>query len=218
MNEQSLWQRFIDLFSPGGAGSPDPWIPWAIFGVIVLLALVGVWFLARSAWRALFRRREPSQVDWDRELREDLATYGPAPALTGDRLLTVYHVPVRVRLVVVAPAGKEEEPQTADLGPLVDRVLPGLGAVVAQDQPHIRIWPPQLSHHGFAAAFFRRTLLPEAAGQPSHWVLVAGRAMVGRKPVLLALALWAEEANTLGRIELEPHQWLDVLRLKKREE
>jgi hypothetical protein len=64
------------------------------------------------------------------------------------------------------------------------------------------------------ADFHRCTVKHEAEGEPSRWVLVVGRAMLGRQPVLLGLGLWAGEANTVGRLTLEPHQWLDVLRLR----
>ena len=129
-------------------------------------------------------------------------------------MLSVYHVPVRLRLVVVAPAGKEADLDATAAEKLLEGVIPGLGSVVARDRPRIRLWPPQLSHQGFNATFHRCTPKPEPEGQPSRWVLLAGRALAGRQPVLLGLALWAEEPNTLGRMNLEPHQWLDVLRLR----
>ena len=43
---------------------------------------------------------------------------------------------------------------------------------------------------------------------------MGGRAKVGGQPVLLGLGLWAERPNDVGRLTLEPHQWLDVLRLR----
>jgi hypothetical protein len=57
----------------------------------------------------------------------------------------------------------------------------------------------------------------EPDDQPSRWVLVAGRALGGRQPVMLGLGLWAEQPSTVGRLNLEPHQWLDVLRLRPAE-
>ena len=95
-----------------------------------------------------------------------------------------------------------------------ERILPGLGAICERDRPRIRVWPQQLSQQGFVAAFHRCTPRHEPNGEPSRWVLIAGRALVGRQPVLLGLGLWADEPNTVGRVNLEPHQWLDVLRLR----
>jgi hypothetical protein len=97
---------------------------------------------------------------------------------------------------------------------LLDRILPGLGAIAARDRPHIRVWPQQLSHQGFIAAFHRCTPKHEPDGEPSRWVLIAGRALLGRQSILLGLGLWSDEPGTIGRVNLEPHQWLDVLRLR----
>jgi hypothetical protein len=74
-----------------------------------------------------------------------------------------------------------------------------------------------LSHHGFSSLFHRCTPKPEPEGEPSRWVLVAGRVQVSRQAFLLGLGSWADEANSIGRVTLEPHQWLDVLRLKSAE-
>jgi hypothetical protein len=63
----------------------------------------------------------------------------------------------------------------------------------------------------------RCTVKCEPDDQPSRWVLVAGRALGGRQPVMLGLGLWAEQPSTVGRLNLEPHQWLDVLRLRPAE-
>jgi hypothetical protein len=41
--------------------------------------------------------------------------------------------------------------------------------------------------------------------------------VIARQPILLGLGLWADEPNTLGRLNLEPQQWLDVLRLRASE-
>src|SRR5262249_16875334 len=75
----------------------------------------------------------------------------------GDRRLTVYHLPVRLRLVVVAPAGTEYTVDPIGVERLLDMVIPGLGAVAFHDKPRVRVWPAQLSHQGFAVSFHRRT-------------------------------------------------------------
>jgi len=131
--------------------------------------------------------------------------------------LTVYHVAVRLRLVVLAGAGKEADVDATAVEKLLERVVPGLGAIAQRDRPRIRVWPWQRSQQGFVAAFHRCTIKGEPEGQPSRWVLVGGRAKVGGQPVLLGLGLWAERPNDFGRLTLEPHQWLDVLRLRPEE-
>jgi hypothetical protein len=168
----------------------------------------------RGVARNLPRRRGRPAPDPERELHEDLLRYAPPLGPPADPQLTVYHLPVRLRLVVLAPAGTETDLDAKATPRLLDLILRGLGEVARYDRPRVRVWPGQLSHHGFAATFFRRTRTPEREGQPSHWILAAGRALLGRKTVLVGLALWAEQANTVGRMSLEPHQWLNVLRLK----
>jgi hypothetical protein len=118
-----------------------------------------------------------------------------------------------LRLVVVAPVGKlPVDPMTVEV--MLDQIVPGLGQVARDDKPRVLVWPPQLSHHGFGASFHRLTRKPEAEGKPSHWICVAGRAQVGKQPIALGLAFQAEQPNTVGRLNIEPHQWLDVIRMR----
>jgi hypothetical protein len=186
------------------------WITASLGGLLTLLLLRG---LLRALWRLLVGRRRGSELPSDAELYEDLS-YCPLPVQPpGRRRLSVYHLLVRLRLVVIAPCGKDVGVDPAAVDTLLDYVVPGLGAILHRDKPRVRVWPPQLSHQGFAIAFHRRTRKPDPEGQPSRWVLAAGRAQVGRYTVLVGLGLWADEPNALGRVKLEPHQWRDVLRL-----
>ena len=129
--------------------------------------------------------------------------------------LTIYHLPVQLRLVVLAPVGKEGDLNATAVEKYLDRVVPGLGDLAFHERPEIRVWPAQVSHHGFNAAFHRRTSKAARRGEPSRWVLVAGRAQLGRQTLMVGLGLWADQPNTIDRVTLEPHQWLDVLRLKQ---
>ena len=131
--------------------------------------------------------------------------------------MTVYHVPARLRLVVVAPVGKGMMVDATAVESLLDQIVPGLGQVARDDKPRVLVWPAQISHHGFGATFQRTTHRPEADGEPSHWIVVAGRAQVGKVPLALGLALWSEQPSTVGRLNLEMHQWLDVIRLRQSE-
>jgi hypothetical protein len=190
---------------------------WLVLLVAALAALLLAGHLVRGFWRALFPRRRRSRKDWDRGLREDLDEC-PMPARpAGERVLTAYHLPVRLRLVVVAPGSKEVEVDATAVERLLDRLVPGLGEVAVNDRPAIRIWPPQLSQEGFINSFHRCMVRDEPEGEPSRWVLLAGRAPGARPFILLGLGLWADEPNSFGRINLEPHQWLDVLRLRTAE-
>lgn len=210
MQSDGPWQRLLDLLRPADGSGPSPWLLAAV-GLLALFVLLGV--LGRLGRVLIGRRRKAD--DWDRELAIGLDAC-PLPAgAPGDRRLTVYHLPARLRLVVVAPAGKDGEVDALAVEKLLDRVLPGLGEVAARDRPFIRVWPAQKSHTGFAAAFHRHTPKAAGRGELSRWVLVAGRAQVGHPGVLLGLGLWADEPTTLDRATLEPHQWLDVLRVRE---
>jgi hypothetical protein len=188
---------------------------WAVFGLAGLLLILV--FLGLAGWlvRRLFGKGKAASEDWAKKLREDLSTYPLPPEAEGKERLTIYHVPVRIRLVVLAAAGKETEIDPAQAESLLNRVIPGLGAIAKQDRPRVRIWPPQLSQQGFATGLFRHTVAPQKEGQPSPWVLVAGRSQFNQPALLLGLAFWAKEPNNVGRVSLEPHQWLDVLRIKE---
>ncbi len=187
---------------------------WGIIAIAVVVALLLVFAALRGFFRLLFGRRQKQEVIPPEEI-EHLESC-PLPPLSASQILWIYHLPARLRLVVVAPAGTVNDISTSDLPSLFDRVIPGLGTIVSQDKPRIRLWPPQLSKHGFDVTFRRRTQKAEPEGAPSRWVLLAGKANAGGKPILLGLALWTDEPSTLGHLHLEPHQWLDLLRIRPR--
>jgi hypothetical protein len=181
---------------------------------LVLLAVVA-WLLLWAVVRLLFRRRRKPPVAV-LDLTEDLATYPPPPALWGSRRLTVYDLPVRLRLVVAAPLGTEAGAlHEEDIERMLDLVIPGLSAFLKSDKPRIRAWPTQLSHQGFTAAFRRFTLRPDPENPVSRWVLVMGKALIGRRPVAIGFACLADRDNTLSRVVVEqPHQWMEAMRIK----
>ena len=116
-------------------------------------------------------------------------------------------VPARIGLVVLAPAGTGERIEEHGIKDLLNRVIWGLGAIVEEEQSPIRIWPPQLSSHGFPAVFHRLVHRNEPDGEPSHWILVAGATPSRPRAVLLGLGLWTEEPTTIGRLAMEPRDW-----------
>ena len=197
---------------------PEPYrdyLPVEAWGLVILVAalasLVLVGYFLRSLlggmWRAMVGRR---RSDWDKGEQIEL---GALPAANGAPGLSVYHVPAWVRLVVVTPVGRASRIDPADVPGLLERVLPGLGATALRDGADMRAWPPALSSLGFQNSFHRCTPTGSDAGEASGWVLLAGRAQAGAEPVFLGVGLWASESTTLGRINLEPLQWRDVLRL-----
>ena len=205
-----------DWMPPEVRGLLDVEVWWLIFLTAALLLLLLLGLTLRAVWRGLFGRG-PAKRDWDRDLRIRLDECPLPVRPPGDQALFLYHVPVRLRLVVLAPPGKDAAVDALAVEKMLDALLPGLGAVAVNDRPRIKVWPSQLSRQGFTVAFHRCTIKSDAEGEPSRWVLVAGRAMVGRQPVLVGLGLWATQPHNLGRMTLEPHQWLDVLRLRSGE-
>lgn len=185
----------------------DYW--WAIPAAAALLILLIVSVLVRR----LFRRR-PFVRAVDLGPRENLDAYPIPLEPAGRRRLSVEGLPVRLRLVVVAPLGSQSEVKEGELATLLDQVLWGLGTIFQQEKPRVQIWPPQLSGQGFVAAFHRRMGRSEPEGQPSHWVLVAGQTPPRPRSVLLGLALWGDVLNPIGRLTLEPNQWAAVLRIQ----
>jgi hypothetical protein len=173
-----------------------PW-PYVAVGVGALVVLV---VLVRLA-----RRRAGGHRDLEAGLREDLDEYPPAPP--GAARLLVNGVPGRLRLVVVAPTGKLSDPITPDDVPeLLDRVHLGLGRLVEADKPRVKVWPPPLSSAGFGPTFHR-----VVRGSGKRWVKLAGPARTGRRPVLLGLVVWTDNASGLGDVVVEPTEWGELL-------
>jgi hypothetical protein len=191
-----------DWIPPETRDQLDLWVWWLIELVVVLLVLVVVGRLGRVVLRVLFRRRH--NLEWDRDLREDL---NACPLPGGAAALAVHHIPARIRLLIVAPGGKGVVLQVPVLVQLLDRVVPGLGAVVQRDRPRICLWPAGHSHLGFTNTFHRCTPTGKPVGEPSHWILLAGRAQAGTVPLFIGLALWTDEPTSLGRLNLEAEDW-----------
>jgi hypothetical protein len=184
---------------------------YLVLAVAGVLVLVVVGLVLRSLAR-LFTRKPPPAPEAD--LREDLAEYPPAPGQAGPRRLLVQGTPARVRLVVLAPVGKQASVSAGQAEQLLEHVVRGLGGVCQHDKPRVRVWPPQLSVEGFGHKFHRYTAKPEGEGQPSRWALVAGKARVGPSYILVGLAMQTDEEQTLPPMVLEPQQWNEVLRIK----
>lgn len=174
-------------------------------GILLLLLLPLVLWLRRS--------RRPG-VDPEAGLIENLGEY--APAGPGPLRLFLYNQPVRLRLVVLAPLGKRALPTDGAVEPLLSRVVFGLGDIVRQDRPRVRVWPSQLSHQGFALTFFRLTHRPEQAGKPSPWLLAAGPVRAAGQQFLLGLALWADDPSDRDNLLLQAKEWNVSLRVGPR--
>src|SRR5262245_29152936 len=194
-----LWAQFENL-------AQEKWIWYAAGGIAALIVIVVL-------FKNLGRRR---RHDPEGRLSEDLSEYPSPPAGKGMRRLTINGMPVRVRLVVVAPTGKQHQSITPeDVPDLLDDLCRGISTVLRADKPRIRIWPPQLSLAGFAPTFHRLIKAPSGKGNKSAWVLVAGPTRASGKPILLGMALLAEEPTRLGQVTLEGADWNETIRVER---
>jgi hypothetical protein len=199
---------FADAVPPGqnlleSIGTQNLMLYGAIAVGILLLLVILIFLMSRGKKR----------VNPESGLDEDLSESPPAPGQPGARRLTVHGRPVRLRLVVVGPVGKRTIAE-GGVEALLDEVLRGLGQIAQQDKPRIKIWPPQLSQQGFAPTFFRKTQCPDRAGKPSHWLLAAGPARAGGRPVLLGLAMWADDKGPMEQKILTETEWDEALQIK----
>jgi hypothetical protein len=194
-----VWQRGAAPAQGPRALALEDWQKYGLLAAGGLLVFLMLFALLRGRRRA----------DPDRGLAENLAGYPTAPGRPRHRL-TVRGQPARLRLVAVAPMGQNP---LGDVEALLAEVARGLGEAARQDRPRVRVWPPQLSATGFPQQFFRLTLRPEAPGRPSHWVRVAGQARVGSQPILLGLALYADDPTQLDQVILQPNDWAEALRV-----
>ncbi|NBO91464.1 MAG: hypothetical protein EBV06_03990 [Planctomycetia bacterium] len=170
-------------------------------GAMVLIALTLIFFV-----------REKKKKPTEDGPSEDLSRYPALAPTTGRYRVTVRNQAVRVRLVIIASAGRNLLSKVDDV---LEQAARGLGETALVDKPQIRIWPPQLSATGFAPTFFRLVKRPEPDGTPSRWILLAGPVRVGDDKILLGLALQADSASKLGAMPMNENQWADVLRIER---
>jgi hypothetical protein len=207
-------QWLLDLTPEGGlrdwlAG----WGWYVVLGFLGLLLLLLIWGVSSK----LFGGKSKAAAKFEEDLTEDLGTYPPAPASTGDRRLLVEGVPVRVRLVVLAPAGNDADLDEEEIPRILEKVLPGLGLIFKADKPRVRMWPVQQSYKGFSTHLHRMTLIPEEDGELSPWIILAGRIKEKGLHAMLGLGLQALKPSTVGRRTLDAHEWSSVLRVRVRE-
>jgi hypothetical protein len=176
----------------------------------VLLPLA--WHQRRTLRALLLLPRRP--VKEEPQLDEGLANFAPPPGMPGPRRLFIEGVPARLRLVVLAAPGKGATIAETAIGEVLDQVRWGLGAIARQDQAAFRVWPGQLSAHGFPAVFHRKLHKAEPEGQPSHWVLLAGPTPARPHSLLLGLAVWTDSPTTIGQLQMDTSQWMKTLNIE----
>jgi len=187
------------------------WILGVVAAVMLVILIAVVWTLIRFV-----RRRRKVWGTTEPDLFLDvgkLDAAGPSPS--GARL-EFYGTPVRLAVIVLAPAGRQGElPPEAALPKLLDRLIPGLSHVVAQHRPLMARWPVQLSTQGFAQAFFNHVALPGDRGKGTPWCSIAGKLQIGDRLFLFGFVCCASQANGLSQFVVQHEgQWLDILRIR----
>jgi hypothetical protein len=180
-------------------------------GVVCIGALI-VLLLFVAILRFLFGGR--AKKGEEKSLIENLQEYPDLKSSTGDRQLRVEGVPVRLRLVVVAPAGTASEVDLDELESILEKILPGLGEIYKHDKPRVKVWPKQVSYQGFATHFHRNMETGAEEGVQTRWVMVAGRVKLGKFQIMMGLALQSIKPNTVGRRTVDSHEWASVLRAR----
>lgn len=183
-----------------------------IMELIVLAVLGGGSIAATIVLMFVIKGRKP-RLDPDAGLAEDLSEYPPPPAPGTHRLLFEGQ-PARIRLVVLAAAGRNTAINADMAEGLIQAVVHGLGEVADLDRPRVRIWLGQLSVEGFAPKFFDSVKRPEPTGRPSRWILVAGPAKAGQKTICVGLALETVESSSRGNVRMNLESWNDKCRVQ----
>jgi len=139
--------------------------------MVGLMVLISAVMLVRR-WRQ--RRRKPKWVEPD--LRIDVARLElrPVPEVP---MLLFHSEPVRLDIVVLAPAGRTGSlPPPQSWPMLMEAVAPGLMRVVQTHEPQFVRWPSQLSINGFIHQFFRNVVLPGDRGRGTPFCAAVGPA------------------------------------------
>jgi hypothetical protein len=176
---------------------------------------IGLFVLLLIVIAVLRRRRLPAGPP-PQDLRINLAELPtPGPPAEGPRF-EFYGTPVRLAVLVLAPAGRNNTvPTGPQLTEALENLLPGLAGVVTTHRPVFRTWPAQLSTQGFVTSFFAQVPLPGDRGKGTPWCSAAGRFETGQQQLLAGVVCIADKPNSLSQIAVQhAGQWMDVLRVK----
>jgi hypothetical protein len=192
----------------------DAWTSHASIAWGVAAGLAGLLLLV--VLRRLLRRRRAAAAPAVPQLTVDVSSLGDAGPRAGPPAVELFHIPVRLAAVVLAPPGRLGEiPPPAALGGWFDALVPGLDRVVALDEPLVRRWPPQLSVRGFARVFFANVRLPGDGGKGTPWSAAAGAVKFRGKTLMIGLVFRAAAPNSLGQLILDSEEkWLGCLQVR----
>lgn len=183
---------------------------WLVFAGLLIFGLIFVRRLWKRLRRAL-RRKRPEKPKRDPR-HEDLKFLAETFTEPGPRMMAVRGLVGRLRLLLMAPAGRGGPPLRPEIADtLLEWIKPGLGEILSYDYPRVRIWGQQYSFSGFQQAFRQHVPVAGKRGQRSRWLLVAGTTAVGRQTIHVGLAVMTEERNSIGFIDVPDGKWHEII-------
>jgi len=185
-------------------------------GAALMVVLLTAYLVGEAIRRRRTRRRK--SVRPEVELSIDVAGLEAIPLPPDAPTLEFYSLPVRLAVIVLAPAGRWGRlPPLERIHGVLDAIVPGLADVAVAHRSMLYYWPPQVSARGFAHLFFRQAPLP-GGGRGTPWCAAAGGFKIGEQPAVAGLVLSAEKPTSFGQRIIETEtKWLDVLRVKARD-
>ncbi len=208
--EMDIAPKMLTDLLPAGLRAYATYI---LAGSVCIVALIAL-LLLLAVVRFLFggKKAAPKAAD----LNEDLTEYPELKKSSGDRQLRAEGTPVRLRLVVIAPAGASEV-EVDELTEIFEKLVPGLGEIFEYDKPRVKVWPRQSSYKGFGSFFHARMETGGEEGELTRWVLIAGRVKIDKRQFMLGLALQSIKPNSVGRRTIDAHEWANLLRVRVRD-
>ncbi|MGO8752876.1 MAG: hypothetical protein ACLQNE_43590 [Thermoguttaceae bacterium] len=182
-------------------------LKYAIFAIVVLVILYAV---------TRFLKKKKPVTGSAENLQIDVLALGTQGPPADGPVLEFCNVPVRLALVVLAPAGRVRElPPLNRMEDAYEALLPGLAQVVAAHRPMIRRWPPQVSSNGFAHLFFQHARLPGQGGKGTPWSSAAGVFKIDGQPMMAGMVFRCERPSNRGQQIMDSEEkWLGILRVK----
>lgn len=179
-------------------------------------AIVFCGALAIALVMLFLRPRRKRGTSQEEDLSVDVASLSVERLPPEAPRLEYYGTPVRLVVLVLAPAGRGAVlPPKDELRDMVEELIPGLAGVVDAHRPIFRRWPQQLSSQGFTQTFFTNIPLPGDRGKGTPWCSAAGKFECGGRQFLAGIVCRAETPNSLSQVVVQHHgQWHDVLRAK----
>jgi hypothetical protein len=184
---------------------------------IALVAVAAITLIVAAVAFSLARRRRRMPEAPPVDLTIDVGQLPQrGPSAEGPQL-ECYGMPVRLAVLVLAPAGRNNRvPGDDEFLEAIDCLVPGLAAVVTAHKPIVRRWPVQLSTQGFTHSFFNNAQLPGDRGRGTPWCAIAGRFETGSQQLLAGLVCCADKPNSQSQHPVAHiGQWMDVLRVRE---